>query len=127
MEYEKARIERIKQLKAKMKELRLRLTKTSFKGTIRRKDKNNTNLEKDAENMASTGNKKPSSDPIDLLSSHKVETISVHRLCATLCTILSPTNLVTNVELSEGPKKEIVDGSVVNTHLLRLRKKSVKV
>ncbi|KAI7726697.1 hypothetical protein M8C21_010973, partial [Ambrosia artemisiifolia] len=65
--------------------------------------------------MASTGNKKPSSDPIDLLSSHKVETIPVHRLCATLCTILSPTNLVTNVELSEGPEKEIVDDTPPET------------
>ncbi|KAI7730966.1 hypothetical protein M8C21_028880, partial [Ambrosia artemisiifolia] len=31
--------------------------------------------------------------------------------------VLSPTNLVTNVEQSEGPEKEIVNGSVVNLHI----------
>ncbi|KAI7730964.1 hypothetical protein M8C21_027534 [Ambrosia artemisiifolia] len=34
--------------------------------------------------------------------------------------ILSPTNLVTNVEQLEGLEKEIVDGSVVNVYVLLL-------
>ncbi|KAI7728104.1 hypothetical protein M8C21_032979 [Ambrosia artemisiifolia] len=93
-----------------MKELGVPLLKSSLKGTIRisknkkRKDKN-TNLEKDAEYMASTGNKKARSDPINSLSSHEIETISV----------LSPTNLVTNVEQSEGPEKEIVNDTTHET------------
>ncbi|KAI7755875.1 hypothetical protein M8C21_032314, partial [Ambrosia artemisiifolia] len=71
----------------------------------KRKDKKNTNLEKDPEYMASTGNKKSSSDPIHSHSSHELETISV----------LSPTNLVTNVEQTQGPKKEIVDDTTHET------------
>ncbi|KAI7749609.1 hypothetical protein M8C21_030122 [Ambrosia artemisiifolia] len=57
------------------------------------------------EYMASTGNKKSRSDPIDSLSSHEIETILG----------LSPTNLVTNVEQSKGPVKEIVDDTTHET------------
>ncbi|KAI7728743.1 hypothetical protein M8C21_014582 [Ambrosia artemisiifolia] len=55
--------------------------------------------------MASTGNKKSRSHPVDSLSSHEIEPISV----------LSPTNLVTNIKQSKGPKKEIVDDTIHET------------